>query len=493
MPTFLPEYYSPVFSEHRDTLILLGHSEKEDWEQYAYLTEDRTLMLSVENIVSDRRRADAMFKNLLGRLNAEMENKDGEFIEIARRELHARVRDSNVERTVFGYILPRSIQIWTYTASPAETRQIASKYQRIRTFVDIQRYVEAMREGNVCMGSYGSEIFRHAHYLLDGGNRKESLSVLQQLLPRFPFEYEAHLTLMENTADRAAAMNSARIVFQGAEDPTLIDAAADFLGIEKLTLDSFPLLDEREGGLEVILVPLPPCNPWFLEDVARAYEQIVGLPVKIRRLEKPWVLRAPERIFRQRDTQRLLQEVKKGGIDFGGWDEDRYIDELLKAEESADAMSKYHIKEWVEKIQKESGQYLVDPYLDWFSETLRELRSRDERTMYVGITQANIYSGDNNYIFSQGRIGGESKASIQSYYMMLANTLGEEYQSRQRLTERIAKELVPSSLKQLGIPRSVDPTCPYSYSSGVSRLDQKTMNLSDAVKDALERLAGRGY
>jgi hypothetical protein len=52
----------------------------------------------------------------------------------------------------------------------------------------------------------------------------------------------------------------------------------------------------------------------------------------------------------------------------------------------------------------------------------------------------------------------------------------------------MAKELVPASLKQLRIPRSTDPTCPYSYSSGVERLDQKTLTLSDEVKQALNKL-----
>jgi predicted Zn-dependent protease len=110
--------------------------------------------------------------------------------------------------------------------------------------------------------------------------------------------------------------------------------------------------------------------------------------------------------------------------------------------------------------------------------------------MYVGITEANIYSGDNNFLFSIGRIKkGDSLASILSYHMMLASSLQEEYESRHRLTERIAKELVPASLKQLGIPRSTDPRCPYSYSSGVSRLDEKTLRLSETLKNALKQLS----
>ncbi len=107
--------------------------------------------------------------------------------------------------------------------------------------------------------------------------------------------------------------------------------------------------------------------------------------------------------------------------------------------------------------------------------------------MYVGVTEANIYDGDSNYVFSLFTSRKGAGASILSYSMMLAKTLGEPYQSRKRLSERIAKELVPASLKALAIPRPGDPSDPYSYSDGVARLDQKTLVLSPAVKAALDK------
>lgn len=70
---------------------------------------------------------------------------------------------------------------------------------------------------------------------------------------------------------------------------------------------------------------------------------------------------------------------------------------------------------------------------------------------------------------------------------MQATTLNEPYQSRKRLAERLAKELVPSSLKQLGIPRPTDPSDPYSYSSGIERLAQKTLSLSAPTREALDK------
>jgi len=72
--------------------------------------------------------------------------------------------------------------------------------------------------------------------------------------------------------------------------------------------------------------------------------------------------------------------------------------------------------------------------------------------------------------------------------MMTAETLRAPYQARPRLTERMAKELVPASLAELNIRRPTDPTDPYSYAGSVDRVDQKGLVLSAPVKGALDRL-----
>jgi predicted Zn-dependent protease len=180
--------------------------------------------------------------------------------------------------------------------------------------------------------------------------------------------------------------------------------------------------------------------------------------------------------------------LAKKNIDFTGWDRSRYFAALTEAAKSEDAFSKYSANNLISKIKTEPGQYRAERYLEMFCARLKPCRSKDARTMFVGITEANIYGGDNNFVFSLGITDADSHASLMSYYMMLGKALPLEFDSKQRLVERMAKELVAASFKQLGIPRSTDPTCPYSYSSGVERLDQKTLVLSDEVKQALKKL-----
>ncbi|MDY6843553.1 MAG: hypothetical protein SVW57_05615 [Thermodesulfobacteriota bacterium] len=488
IPSFLPEYYLPAFQVDGQDLLLMKHSTEDNVDQWMYSTKEQSLGLVVENIKCDRPRSRGIFNNILGYLNKEIGDKKGAFLEITEREINARIIEENAERSVFVYIVPTSIHIWSYSIDPRSRYQSETAFKSIRAIVNRQRYTDALSEGNVAMGFWGPQIYEYASQLLREGKRKTALTVFNNLLTTSPFNYEAHTDFMENSNDPKSTMNSARIVFRNAEDSKLIEKAARFLKMDLKTRNSVPLLKRQETGLQLILIPLGPCNILLLEEAAKTYEKITGITTKIRQLPEEWHLNVPDRIPFQRRIQEILVKMKKQNIDFAGWAKEKYVEELLKGVELEDALSQYYVRDLIDTVNKEPGQYFVDPHLDWFCKALMKYRSNDHRTMYVGITAVNIYSGDNNYVFSLGTTGGPSRASILSYHMMLAKTLSEEFQSRQRLTERIAKELVPASLKQLGIPRSTDPTCPYSYSSGVSRLDQKTMNLSDSVKEALKNL-----
>lgn len=484
MPIFLSKYYSPMFED----MVFVANSTGNNTEQFVYESKDKSLTLSIEYIKGDRPSTKAILNNIVLYLNNELRSKEGEFKIVTGKELYAEIQENQFERFIYAYDTPRAAYVWTYTTTQNKTNNAENKIKLLKSLANRQRYETALAEGNVSMGHWGPEIYNYASQLFEIGKSDEGLNVLKNLLATSPFNYRAHIDSIEKTKNKEDANNSARIVLKNAEDEKLIDKAATYLGVNTQTLESIPILDKKETGLQLILIPLTPCNPWLLEESAKIYEKITGIPVKIRRLKEKWTLGDPDRIFQQRTAQSFLVRSKKTNIDFAKWNKQKYIAELLKAAESEDALSEYFIKEFINKIENESGQYFIDPYLDWFSKTLEKYRSNDYWTMYVGITGVNMYSGDENFLFSLHTARKESQASILSYYIMTAKSLSEEYESRKRLTERIAKELVPASLKSLKIPRSTDSTCPYSYSSGVPRLDQKTLILSDPVKNELEKI-----
>ena len=107
--------------------------------------------------------------------------------------------------------------------------------------------------------------------------------------------------------------------------------------------------------------------------------------------------------------------------------------------------------------------------------------------MFVGISGQDIYSGDANFLFSGTAVAEGNLVSLLSYARMQKAATGEPFESRKRVVQRLAKELVPAALKQLQIARPADPSDPYSYSDGVQRLDEKTLTLSTGTREALDK------
>lgn len=133
---------------------------------------------------------------------------------------------------------------------------------------------------------------------------------------------------MEHAPDPSAARTSAEAVFRNAEQQVQIEKAAAWLQIEAPDIESIPVLSPDEDGLQLVLVPIPPVNPWLLQEAAKVYEQITEVPVKIRRMPDEWNWTTPERIPHQLQVESILLGLHGNEMDFTGWSKDRYIEEL---------------------------------------------------------------------------------------------------------------------------------------------------------------------
>lgn len=488
LPTFLSEPYRTAFAIAETPLSLTTHTTKDGVEHYLYTSTDNGLFLSVDHITADSPKQKAVMSNIVRYLAQEIDSNSGAFINLAEHEMYANVYNSGTKRHVFVYALPSGVQVWTFSGIHVEKMDSNAKFDLLLNLANRQRYLEADTQGNVSMGTWGTEIHKYARTLLKEGKKKEALTVLAKIVATSPYNFRAHLDIVLNTPDVKIAENSARVILRSAEDPALVAEAMKYLGVRPVSKESLAVLEKGEAGLQVVLIPLDPCDLSLLESAAKTYEKITGIPVKLRKLREPWIFASPERIPYQRWMQDNLIRMTGEKINFAGWSKDRYVNELMKASEEKGAITKYLVKDIIKKAEEGSGQYFVDSYLDQFSKILKQYRSGDNKTMYVGVTGANIFSGDNNFLFSLYADWNGAPASILSYHMMEAKNTSEVHESRNRLIERLAKELVPASLKTLGVPRSTDPTCPYSYSSGIQRLDEKTLQLSQPVQEALERI-----
>lgn len=487
LPPFLPPYYAPALQVGGTPLWLVDHGETNNIPRYVYATDDQAVRLTIESIKCSDAVCKTIFDNSFTFFNTQATKNSGRFRAATPVELRSEWWTGTAD--VFSLVLrlPNSIAFWTYSV-PTGTRIDIGTYQdEITSLANRQRYEEALRLSNIEMGHWAPQIHEFARRLLKDGKKDQALTVLGRLLATSSFNYDAHMDLVANTGDPVIAKNSARIVFENAENPDLTTRAAAVLGLSEPSIESLAPLAKGERGLQLILIPLPPSNVRLIEDAAKIYQKITDVPVKIRRLPEEWQFGRPDRIPDQKRIQQAIVLHTGQDVDFTGWTIERYAEALLRTVESKDALNKFGMRNFVENLNKRPGQYRSDPYLSRFAGMLAKERSDDVRTMYVGVTEANIFSGNTNYIFSHFAATNRAGAALMSYSMMLAKTLGEPYESRKRLAERMAKELVPPSLQQLGIPRATDPSDPYSYSDGVERLAQKTLVLSAPVKEALDK------
>jgi len=488
LPAFLPSYYIDVLNVFRQPFRLAVQSNKEGVDQATLVTPDESIRVLVERITCDRATCDALYDQRFKEQNAKLTKLKGEFKSVTPVQFAATWKERKRQMLRFVAKTPKALVTWVQETGTGRREADEAYFSTLEKALNRQRYEEAIRQDNVEIGRWAREIYRYAKDLQSQGQYDDALAVLKPVVTWSAASYDAQMDFAELTLDADAAQASAQAVWDNAESSDLVSRAAHLLGHVDEGPAAVPVLEPGLKGLQVILIPLPPCDTRLLDEASRQFSASLNIPVHIARLKDGWSWDAPDRVYRQRDIQGMI--VRKVGkpLDFSGWSPERYAKELLAAVSEEDSFTRYSVRTFINDSVGKPGQYRAETYVDRLNDRLAPLRGGDRRTMYVGVTAADIYGGDANFLFSGAAPKNGAWAGILSYARMQAETLGEPYQSRKRLVERLAKELVPASLKQLGIPRPSDPTDPYSYSDGVQRLDQKTLTLSASTRQALDQL-----
>jgi hypothetical protein len=191
----------------------------------------------------------------------------------------------------------------------------------------------------------------------------EAFAVVTRLVVWAPSNYDAQIDFAETTKDVAAARASAIVVWDNAEDPRLRARAAKLLGLTETRFESLPVLEPGSKGLQVVLVPLPPCDLRLIEEAARQFSSSFDLPVKIARLPVDWAWQAPEWVYRERELRGTIAQKSGAAVDFGGWSKDRYATELAKVTANDDPLAQSWIGDFLRSFGEKPGQYKMEGYL----------------------------------------------------------------------------------------------------------------------------------
>lgn len=487
-PPFLPPHYATALMVQDQPLRFVSQGEKQGINSALYKSVKGDVDVTVKLQACMRTVCDAIYDQVLKERNERLTSHGGQFHSVSFSEFTAEWKSGQKQNLIYVAKTPSTVTFWTTTFKVPHRLWGEEYLGSIRGVINQQRFNEAMQLGNVEVGRWAREIYQHGQHLLAQGKKEEALVVLSEVVAWSPSNFEAKLDFAEHTQDEAAASASALAVWENTESPALASRAAHLLGrTEPDASSSIPILERGVTGLQVVFIPLTPCDIRLLEEAAHLYSTSLDIPVQIARLPNSWHWEQADRLYRQRDMQFAISQSAGKAIDFTGWTMDRYAKELLAMTTKRDALARYQIHSFLEEAHGKPGQYRSDVYVERLLDILAPFRSNDGRTMFVGVTEADIFSGENNFLFSLAGAKNGLGASLLSYVRMQASMFNEPNQSRKRLIERLAKEMVPATLKLLGIPRPADPSDPYSYSDSVERLDQKTLTLSAPTREALNR------
>jgi len=489
MPGFLPSYYQEALQYDGRPLALTSQNDKEAVKRAVF--ENRgNVAVTIEQIACERAQCAALLEQNLKRQNERM-SSGGAFRVVSAAEYVAAWNEDSKSILMYFAKLPAAIEVWIRVTR--ETSALAEEpyLSDVRRVLNKRRYDDARQRGNVDTGVWSKEIAQHVQDLRVAQKNDEALAVLAQLIVWAPSNLDAQIDFAEMTKDAAAARASAMVVWDNAEDERLRARAVKLTGLTEPKFEALPILEPGLKGLQVVLVPLPPCDIRLIEEAARLFSSSFDLPVRIARLPVDWTWQVPERVYREREMRGTIVQKSDSPVDFGGWTKDRYAIELAKVTAKDDPLARYWIADFLKSLGDKPGQYNVDRYLAQLGTVLKSFRNDDRRTMFVVVSGQDVYSGDANFLFSGTAVAEGNLVSLLSYARMLQAATGEPFESRKRVAQRLTKELVPAALKQLQIARPADPSDPYSYSDGLQRLNEKSLTLSTSTREALDKFRFR--
>jgi len=99
---------------------------------------------------------------------------------------------------------------------------------------------------------------------------------------------------------------------------------------------------------------------------------------------------------------------------------------------------------------------------------------------YLGITEADLFTRDYNFLYGWGGPGH----AVMSYHRFTA-AFNKEPPNRPKLLERAVKQALSSTFYILDIPRCTSPACARAYPHSLAEHDQKTADLCNDCKRAL--------
>ena len=145
-----------------------------------------------------------------------------------------------------------------------------------------------------------------------------------------------------------------------------------------------------------------------------------------------------------------------------------------------------HIKENIQKILPNTKSIIIEGVMmlpqgaytslrkqynsSLLLNTIREYPKKTRADMILGITAADLYASQLNFVFGEAKLAG--KAAVISLRRLKPEVYNEP-KNQTLFLERAVKEAVHEIGHVIGLPHCSDPSCVMSFSNDIGAVDEK--------------------
>ena len=331
------------------------------------------------------------------------------------------------------------------------------------------------------------------------GNEKEAIRLYGEALESNPWnvEYQLRLAklLMKNN-NKNEAINKARLVYDLAEDESLIGSAEAFLEIHGMK----PALERTQvkvtDHVEIVLVPLGEVEERIIRETRDLLEKQMGVKISIHpgrkvigHFDRTLAWRYVKQVFesikkelREDQFNSLIQEIRLTGDDLHSQENQlKLIRAYLGRMDGGMKRTRFQF----EVTLADLGKRVQYNYSRLLKEMQNEfpLQKGSPVKGYLAITGKDLYDGESNFVFGMALVGGGY--GVMSCHRFTAGFNGAD-QNRPRLLARTLKQALSSANFLLGIPRCSTPNCARAYPHSLQEHDQKADELCPICKSRLD-------
>ncbi len=346
----------------------------------------------------------------------------------------------------------------------------------------LERRVEEIRSrDSISQRQDVGEIFKLADIYASQGNTEKARELYEAGLSvdSFQLDYQLKLAnLLKESGDTKQAKEKYKTIYKYSEDEEVINSAKEQLLSLRVKC---PSPKQKNRKFSIIVVPFGHINGVLIDEIFSELNKITKIKYKL--YEEELNVGGIDRTMAEQYLSKTCANIKREnpGVNIPADSDPKAQMEFIIGILQAEGVSEDKIEDFRERmlINFQVGQRNADRLI---SELKSQFGSNeDERVVgYLGITEADIYSDDNNYVFGWAQPG----FGVMSYSRFKASFFNER-DYRPRLVERAVKQGISSTFFILGIPRCTNAMCARAYPHSLAEQDLKEGTLCSWCKEQL--------